>query len=62
MKNRLAETELERGGVNRILQEGQRLQKSTICAIENGITEHPIDVAYKLCKTLRVDVGEIFYE
>lgn len=63
MKNRLKEIRWRKGWTEGDLQRRSGVSRSTICEIENGVNQHPsIDVAYKLCKALNVDVWEIFYE
>ena len=63
MKNRLAEVRIRKGWSEAQLARKAGVSKSTICAIENGVTKNPsIYVAYKLCKALKTDVWEIFYE
>lgn len=63
MKNRLKEIRWRKGWSEAELARRAGVAKSTICAIENGTVKHPsIDVAYKLCKALKMDVWEIFYE
>lgn len=63
MKNRLADVRIRKGWSEAQLARKAGVSKSTICAIENGVTRNPsICVAYKLCKALKTDVWEIFYE
>lgn len=63
MKNRLKEIRWRKGWSQAELARRAGVSKSTICALENGDTEHAsIDVVFKLHKALKTDVWEIFYE
>lgn len=63
MQNKLKEIRWKKGWSQGELARRSGVSKATICALENGNTEHPsIDIAYKLHKALKIDVWEIFYE
>lgn len=63
MKNRLSEIRCNKGWTQAMLARRSGVARSTITEIENGNIVNPrINVAYKLCRALKVDVWDIFFE
>ncbi len=63
MKNRLGEIRCKKGWTQAMLARRSGVARSTITEIENGNIVNPkINIVYKLCKALKVDAWDIFYE
>lgn len=63
MKNRVQFYRWEKGWSIEQLARHAKIDKSTICRVENGKIESPsVDIAFALADALGVDVRELFFQ